>query len=113
MRLLLNTEAYPDYTQDQLVEWMGLLPHWVADYVEDGGDEEGLDLVDHMTEAYGFGKLYQFKGKVLPNGTYTYPEDDDLNPIAKVKLKKGDVYFYPYGMVALPTDNGHYVTRMD
>ena len=110
MRLLLNTEAYPDYTQDQLVEWLGILPHWVAEYavVEDG------DLVEHMTECYGFGSLYKFKGKVLDNGTYTYPEDDDLEPIAKVKLKKGDVYFYPYGMLALPLPNGEYfVTRMD
>lgn len=109
MRLLLNTEAYPDYTQDQLVEWLGILPHWVAEYaaVEDG------DLVEHMTECYGFGSLYKFKGKVLDNGTYTYPEDDDLEPIAKVKLKKGNVYFYPYAMIALPTKDGHYVTRMD
>jgi hypothetical protein len=57
--------------------------------------------------------LYKFKGKVLPNGNYTYPEDDDLEPIAKMKLKKGDVYFYPYAMIALPTKEGHYVTRMD
>ena len=102
MRLLLNTEAYPDYTQDQLVEWLGILPHWVAEYaaVEDG------DLVEHMTDCYGFGSLYKFKGKVLDNGTYT-------QPIAKMKLKKGDVYFYPYAMIALPTKDGHYVTRMD
>jgi len=109
MRLLLNTEAYPDYTQDQLVEWLGILPHWVAEYaaVEDG------DLIEHMTDCYGFGSLYKFKGEVLDDGTYTYPEDDDLEPIAKVKLKKGDVYFYPYAMIALPTKDGHYVTRMD
>ena len=109
MRLLLNTEAYPDYTQDQLVEWLGILPHWVAEYaaVQDG------DLVEHMTDCYGFGSLYKFKGKVLDDGTYTYPEDDDLEPIAKVELKKGDVYFYPYAMIALPIKDGHYVTRMD
>ena len=53
MRLLLNTEAYPDYTQSQLVEWLGILPHWVAEYavVEDG------DLVEPMTYCYGFGSL--------------------------------------------------------
>jgi hypothetical protein len=30
-----------------------------------------------------------------------------------MKTKQGTAYFYPYGILALPVDDGHFITRMD
>ena len=73
-----------------------------------------MGIVNYMTERYGFGELWHFKGEVLEDGTYRYPEDPDLPYVAKMSTPNGNAYFYERAMLALPLPNGEYfVTRMD
>ena len=108
--LKLNTTHY-DAPKEHLVEPLGLLPHWVVEYNMLGES----DLVQYMTERYGFGELYRFGGDVQEDGSYksNYDEDDDLQYVGKMDTKDGTVYFYPYAITALPTDEGYFITRMD
>jgi len=108
--LTLNTTHY-DAPKEHLVESLGLLPHWVVEYNMLGES----DLVQYMTERYGFGELYRFGGDVQEDGSYksNYDEDDDLQYVGKMETKDGTVYFYPYAITALPTDEGYFITRMD
>ena len=111
MNLTINTKAFPDADPGMLQEMLGILPYWVREYNLLG---EGMDIVGFMTERYGFGSLYQFKGDVQEDGTYSYPEGPDLPYVGKMNTPNGNVYFYEYAMLALPLPNGEYfVTRMD
>ena len=107
--LTLNTTHY-DAPKEHLVESLGLLPHWVVEYNMLGES----DLVQWMKERYGFG-LYKFEGEVLEDGSYRsfFDEDDDLQYVGKMDTKDGPVYFYPYAITALPTEDGYFITRMD
>ena len=73
------------------------------------------DIVQYMTERYGFGELYKFEGTVTEDGRWQSPheEDEDLEYVGKMQTKDSTVYFYPYAITALPTDDGYFVTRMD
>ena len=108
--LQLNTTDF-DAPKEHLAESLGLLPIWVHEYNILGED----DIVRYMTERYGFGKLYQFEGEVVEGGVYRSPheEDEDLAWVGKMKTRHGTAYFYPYAITALPTDDGHFITRMD
>ena len=111
MNLTINTKAFPDVDPGLLEEMLGVLPYWVGEYILLGTD---MDIVGFMTERYGFGNLYQFKGDVQEDGTYTTTDDPDLPYVAKMNTPNGYVYFYQYAMLALPLPNGEYfVTRMD
>ena len=112
MKLTINTKAFPDVELGLLEDMLGVLPYWVGEYIVYGWIK--MDIVAFMTERYGFGKLYQFKGKVLEDGTYKCAEDPDLPYVGKMSTPNGTVYFYQYAMLALPLPNGEYfVTRMD
>ena len=63
LTLAINTNAYPEYDKRQLNEMLGLLPLWVAEHV---GNDDNTDIVQFMTDRYGFGKLYKFDGKSSP-----------------------------------------------
>ena len=109
MTLVLNTSDYKE-PKEYLVEWLGVLPHWVFEFNILNGD----DILAFMEGCYGYG-LHKFEGEVLYDGAYRsqHEEDDDLYAIGKMATSYGYVYFYPYGMVALPTSDGYFVTRMD
>jgi len=111
MILTSNTESIPDVDPVLIEDMLGVLPYWVGEYIIYGTD---MDIVGFMTERYGFGELYKFKGEVLPNGTYKSEDDPDLPYVARMNTPSGNVYFYQYAMLALPLPNGEYfVTRMD
>jgi len=109
--LYINTKHYKDIDKESVLEWLGALPVWVAEYNLYGGDS----LKDYLDKAYGFG-LYEFKGTTITeDGVYKpkHKEDQDLQFIAMMETDKGKVYFYPYAITAIPTDDGYFVTRMD
>ena len=111
MELKVNGRDFPDLTASNVEDMLGVLPYWVAEYILYGRD---MDIVGFMTERYGFGELYKFKGEVLPNGTYKSEDDPDLPYVARMNTPSGNVYFYEYAMLALPLPDGsHFVTRMD
>jgi len=110
--VFVNRDHYKDIDGDHVLEWLGMLPRWVAEYnLGYGGD----DLKDHLDKSYGYG-LYEFKGTTITeDGVYqaNNDEDPDLQFIAMMYTDKGKVYFYPYAITAIPTDEGYFVTRMD
>ena len=111
MKLTINTNAFPDVDQGLLEDMLGVLPYWVGEYSIYGTD---MDIVGFMTERYGFGELYRYKGEVLEDGMYKCAEDPDLPYVGKMNTPSGTVYFYQYAMLALPLPDGEYfVTRMD
>jgi len=113
LTLTINTNAFPEYSKSQLNEMLGLLPLWVAEHV---GNDDGTDIVQFMTDRYGFGKLYKFEGKINENGDYVsdYDDDADLPYMGKMITKHGYAYFYEYAIIALPQPDGkHFITRMD
>jgi len=111
MKLTINTKAFPDVNPRLLEDMLGVLPYWVGEYILLGTD---MDIIGFMTERYGYGKLYQFKGEVLKDGTYRHKGDPDMPYVARMNTPNGNVYFYECAMLALPLPNGEYfVTRMD
>ena len=112
--LELNTTVISDIPEDQtqVVEALGLLPYWIGEHNLLGNTN---NLVQFMTEKYGFGELFEFKGgEILEDGTYRYPKDPDLPWVGRMNTKFGYVYFYEYAMIALPQGDGTYfITRMD
>ena len=112
MELKVNGRDFPDLTASNVEDMLGVLPYWVGEYILYGWKK--MDIVGFMTDRYGFGELYQFKGEVLQNGTYKCAEDPDLPYVARMNTPSGNVYFYQYAMLALPLPDGsHFVTRMD
>lgn len=92
-----NAVDYPDVTR----EYLGLIPEFfihgtmVADTLE--------TVADAMDNAYQYGGFrYPFSGTVTDTGTYTTPEDPDLEPYATITyLDKFTLYCYPYAITAL------------
>ena len=109
MKLEVNTIDY-DASPEHLVESLGVLPHWVRESHILGAD----CMKSYLKDRYGYG-LYEYGGKVMTDGTYVseFEEDKDMPFVARMRTQLGMVYFYPYAMVAIPTDDGHFVTRMD
>jgi len=110
--LQLNNKEYADIPDKHMIEALGILPIWVREWVIFGDK----DIVNHMTEAYGFGELYKFKGEVLDDGSYRswFDEDPDMPWVGKMDTPNGTAYFYESAILALPTPDGkHYITRMD
>jgi len=112
MKLTINKKVFPDVDPGLLEDMLGVLPYWVAEYILYGWKK--MDILEFMTDRYGFGKLYQFKGAVLKDGTYRHRGDPDMPYVARMNTPNGNVYFYECAMLALPLPNGEYfVTRMD
>ena len=111
-KLQLNNKEYADIPDRQLIEALGILPIWVKEWVIFG---RAMDIVKYMTDAYGFGDLFEFKGgEILEDGTYRYPEDPDMPYVGKMDTPNGTAYFYESAILALPMPDGkHYITRMD
>lgn len=135
-----NKEAYPNFTPEMFSAMVGLVGIWLEEYSK--GDtlevilsdeerefaellgfiaeesEEEESLVDFMRDKYGWGLFEMKGGSVSDSGVYKYPEDPDLHWIAKVDTSKDPSkieysYVYPYAIVALATEDGYFVTRMD
>lgn len=101
-----------DYSHHQVVDGLGILPYWVNNFES---NEDIEDLVEHMTFEYGFGPLRPMEGSVIKNGFWVSPheEDDDHPYMALQETRAGTVYYFPYGVIALPTPDGYLITRMD
>ena len=111
-KLQLNNKEYADIPDRHMIEALGILPIWVKEWVIFG---KGMDIIKYMTDAYGFGDLFEFKGgEILEDGNYRYPEDPDMPYVGKMDTPNGTAYYYESAMLALPMPDGkHYITRMD
>ena len=53
-------------------------------------------------------------GEIDNEGVLRHPEDSPMYPFMSWHTEEGDIYFYPYSVMAIPTlGNQHYITRMD
>ncbi len=114
-KLQLNNKEYADIPENRMIEALGILPIWVREWAT-LGKMAGYDIIQYMTDAYGFGDLYKFKGEVLDDGSYrsSYEEDADMPYVGKMDTPNGTAYFYESAILALPMPDGkHYITRMD
>lgn len=91
----------------QAIEACGLVLPWAQSW--DGAGS----LKDYLAGRYGFPMPEMEGGLVHLNGLYTYPDDPDLEPLAKVTFDSCVFWQYPYGIVAIVTPSGTFVTRMD
>ena len=105
----INKKDYPDYP---IIDAIGFLPYWVYNF---DSDESIDDLVQHMEFEYGFGKLHPMDGHINNDAVWIGGgEGDDNHPfMALQNTRAGTVYYYPYGVIALPTPDGYLITRMD
>jgi hypothetical protein len=94
-------------TLDQL----GLIPYFVAKHRAEANHPSTKVAMDRY---YGYG-LYEIDGgSIGDDGTYSFPEDADLKPLAAYKVPEGTMYQYQYAIVAIPeAEGGYFVTRMD
>lgn len=93
------------------MDTLGLIPFWVFEW--NNVDDADMTLKDYLDKRYGYGLYEMDKSTISSKGVYSYPDDPDLYPIAKMDTRAGVFYQYDYGIVAIPTEDGHFVTRMD
>lgn len=90
----------------------GILIEWGIEVLKN--DPE--DPVVAMNDFYGYGVYESEKASVNENGSYSYPQDPDQNPLVKLLNPKTGkrMYFYDHAMLAIEkNDGGFFVTRMD
>ena len=111
MKTVFTFKTNPKDDRHIAQEMCGLLPYWVRDYALDTSQD---DLVGYMTEVYGCGNLFSMQG-TIKGDQYVSPhaEDEPLDYIAQSEIDEGTVYYFPYGIIALPVEGGHLITRMD
>ena len=96
-----------DAPAELLIEASGILLPWACDAVQTD------DPIKFMQDAYGFGGLHPMTGgTVAEDGTYSYPEDPDLKPIAAVYTNgEPSIFIYEYAIVHFVAEK--FTTRMD
>jgi hypothetical protein len=74
---------------------------WIPDFIYRALLAPAVPLAVSMLEAYQFPLSPMTGGDVHDDGRYTYPEDPDLLPLAKITTARGIVYIYEFGIVAI------------
>ena len=111
MKSAFSFKTNPNDDHHIAQEMCGLLPYWVRDYAFDSSQN---DLLGYMKDVYGCGNLYRLKGTIKSDQYVSpYEEDAPLDYIAQSEIAEGTVYYFPYGIIALPVSDGHFITRMD
>lgn len=101
-------DKFPKTNPSHLIEAMGILPLWI-----DPADERPMR--EQFNAKYNFG-IHEMKGgKIGEDGSYKYPGDPILHPIAKATLRDETIYFYQYAMVGIVNTktSDTFMTRMD
>ncbi len=111
--------TYKGIAQGSLMAACGMIPFFVQE-VALSDPLEAEEAFTMMLEAYGYGgdnSLENGKGKVLKDGTYTFPGDPDLSPYVSFEINgekdKVEILVYPYGFVCVRDAANTYFTRMD
>lgn len=105
------TGKWPNLAEVDLLESLGILPHWATNKKDDEGFAEAFE------RQYPFwcGRTDSGKTYITEEGIYQYPEDPDLAPILMLHSDDEVVYFYRYALVAIVNklNDDVFVTRMD
>jgi len=97
---------FPNVSPIHLLELCGLIPAWVSDDPE-------LSFQEQVIGSYGFPAQAITGSVVDADGTYRYPGDPLLHPIAKWQRGGEVMYMYEYAVVAFIKDGVTFVTRVD
>lgn len=99
--------SHVEILHPQAVALCGLPLAWASRW-----DGTGL-LKDLLAAYYGFPMLEISGGTIGADGLYSYPEDPDLQPLAKIEFESCVYWQYDYGIVAIVSESETYITRMD
>lgn len=106
-----------DHYEGQVThEMLGFLPFWVGEWVayKTNNVADLPTLREHMAIRYGFDDLTRPMGGVISDDhIYKYPGDPGLHPLAVMHTPVGDVFQYPYAIIAFPEPEGYFIVRMD
>ncbi len=109
-------EAFAGIKPKKLVDVMGIIPFFVQD-VALSQPESASEAFELLQECYGYpvGDLLENGvGKVEQDGTYIYPDDPDLSPIALFELPDDiQVFVYQYAFVAVRDAKTTLMARME
>ena len=101
-----------EFNKARVIEAIGILPHWLDVSVNECNNMD--EVVTMMEGLYGFPMNEMNGGTVDPKtGTYTYPDDPDMKPLAVAFTEHGVVYFYSYAMIAFECMERFKTYRMD
>lgn len=90
-------KKYEEYSDSYIMEWCGILPHWIAEAEEEKGAMSAA-----LDANYPFGlPAYNFEGTVLENGTYQSKDDPDLFPLMRLENEAEIAFIYEYAIVAI------------
>ena len=96
---------------DLILNSIGILPVWSCVILR-----SQCDPVKKIKELYDFG-VYEIKGGIVDveTGDFKYPEDPVQNPLVKISnIKTGKrIFIYNSAVVAIETESGFFVTRLD
>lgn len=123
---MINTEitvdplgTYKGIKHGKLLAATGMIPY----FIQEAALSDPLDATEafHMlVESYGFGgtdMLPEGKGKVLKDGTFTYPEDPDLAPMVSFIIQgqkdEIEILVFQYGYVVVRDLANTHMVRMD
>ena len=113
LRLLDPTNNYKGVHPSQLLEACGIVPLWMEQL------DDTAPAKDQIEAMYGFGTLNESTGgTVAVDGTYKYPEDPALYPVASWTYVREDkvleeVFLYEYAILAIRTGGKLFITRVD
>jgi hypothetical protein len=90
------------------VDCLGILPFWI-----NPNDERPMK--EQFDAKYQFGVFEMKGGKVKDDGSYKYPGDPLLHPVAKASLRNETIFFYQHAMVCIrnETTKATFMTRLD
>lgn len=102
-------QKYPQALVSDLLNLAGFLHNWITLKEPEQSMKNSLmaNYPYYMGEIEG--------GKLLDDGTYTYPEDEPLYPALKYETSKEICYIYRHAIVACidKETSNTWITRMD
>jgi hypothetical protein len=99
---------FPHASQNELIYSCGFLTGWIMQADSTETIKEAL----LRNYAYFMGEM---KGGTLSNdGVFSYPEDEDLYPVALFELDGEKCFIFPHAIVGIINKDGStWMTRMD
>ena len=71
-------------------------------------------IAGEMNDIYQWGGFDKhWKGDIDADGVYKHPDDEPLNPYARLEYGGVTLWAYPYAIFALKDDNNQHIGRFD
>jgi hypothetical protein len=105
-------KQFTEVPDQHLIDCMGVLPIWCI--TAQNSNPNGIQ--SQVEKMYGFPTGEMTGGEIAEDGSYKYPEDPVMHPIASMRLELAntDVLFYQHAMIAFKDgENPWHMTRMD